>query len=58
MISISIVSRVKHENLLLPFQMKNIVFFLESQSSVVQQHILDRGMLSAPEGVIGTGDHP
>jgi len=57
-ISISIVSCVKFEIILLQFQLKSFFFISESQPSAVLNKLLERVIVNAPEGALGTQDCP
>jgi len=55
-ISISVVSRVEREIILLRFQLRYMVSVLESQPSAVLMYVLNKQMFNAPEGALGTRD--
>jgi len=55
-ISISVVSRVKSEIILLQFQLIYMISVPESQPSAVLIYVLNKEMFKALEGVLGTRD--
>jgi len=55
-ISISVVSHVESEIILLQFQLSYMIAITESQPSAVLNNVLNKEMFNAPDGTLGTRD--